>query len=513
MSARGSSLTRRDFLAGAAAAATVAAWPQGSGAGEPRRPNILLVESDDHHPGALGCLGHPVLQTPHIDAVAARGTVFANNICQALECVPSRASLLTGSYPHSSGVHSNQARSVAPNAWTFPLALRRSGYRCVLVGKNHLGFGAKASPGESRDEVDRAELERFGFDEAFPVNGKVWSGRGYSDDAYRRFLREKGLLERLKADFANNRTDLLTGLSPSPLEPEDTLDAFIAGQAIQWLEAYRGDEPFLLWINFVSPHTPCDAPLPYARLYDPKDMPEPIAAELSEYPAGVRQLVQTYQRKVPPGFSARFRAAYYGMISFVDTQVGRLLEALERRQLLDDTLVVFCGDQGQMAGDHGIYTKSVFFRGSVGTPLVVSWPAGGLRSGARVTHPVELQDLVPTFLELAGSSDEDRLSCFGRSLLPVLKRGAAPSRDAAFAEKWSWKMIATPDHKYVYHRLADARQLFDLRADPDERRNLAGEPGHAAVERKLRERVLAWLSDTWRLPNSGPPAGEGLGRS
>lgn len=497
-------LRRRDFLAGAAGAVALAALPRGARPGPARRPNILLIETDDQRPQALGCMGDPVIQTPHLDALAGRGVLFASTTCQATYCIPSRISLLTGSYPHNNGFHSNLGQRLLDGQWTFPAALRRSGYRCGLVGKNHLKLDAPESAGAADAARLREQLDRYGFDDVRVTQGKVWSGRGFRDDAYRRYLREKGLIEKLTQDYATRRKSALTGIGPSALAAEHHQDAFIAGLAIEWIQSRPAAEPFFLWLNFVSPHTPCDAPLPYATMYASADIPPPIVSPATALPPALRIEAERL-RRLGPDFARRFRAAYYGMISWVDAQVGRLLGALEAEGRLDDTVVVFCADQGEMAGDHGLYGKGTFFRSAIGAPLLVAWPRG-FREGVRVDRPVELLDLVPTLLELAGAPEKERQQSFGHSLLPLLGGEGSYLREAAFAEYFDQKMVATSRHKYVYATARPARLLFDLEADPGETRNLAGAPGAAGVERALRERLLAWLAATWRQPNSKPPA-------
>ena len=497
-------LRRRDFLAAAAGAAVLAGLPRAPRAAPARRPNILLIQADDHRHQALGCMGDPVIQTPHLDALAERGVLFTRNVCQATYCIPSRISLLTGSYPHNNGFHSNFARALVDGQWTLPAALRRSGYRCGLVGKNHLKLQVGDRPVAADDPGLRAQLEVYGFDDVQVTRGKVWSGLGLRDDAYRRYLAERDLRGALSEDYAVRRKNALTGIGPSVLEAEHHQDAFIAGLAIDWIQACPAAEPFFLWLNFVSPHTPCDAPRPWATMYQPREMPAPIAPRHPVLPPGLLREAERVRRMTGPDFAGRFRAAYYGMISWVDAQVGRVLAALEAGGRMADTVVVFCADQGEMAGDHGLYGKGNFFRGAINAPLLVAWPRG-FRRGARVDQPVELLDLVPTFLEIAGAPEAERSASYGESLMPLLRGVGRYRRDAAFAEYFEHKMVVTASHKYVYATVPSSRLLFDLRADPDETRNRLGQPAAARVEGEMRERLLSWLAGTWRQPNSKPP--------
>lgn len=497
-------LTRRDFLIGAGAAVTLLervprAW--GAEAARQGRPNLLLIQTDDHWYRALGCMGLEAIQTPHIDRLAERGLCFERTICQGAECVPSRASLLTGSYPHNNGVYSNHCDPMAPGHWSFPAALRRAGYESALIGKDHVRVRRAGRIEDQTDPAVRADFERFGFDEIRSFRGKLVSAWGSKyGDPYREYLREKGLLQK---HLAYHRGRKPMDLDPSPLDEEHVLDAVIGRSARDWLGTAPKDRPFFLWLNFASPHFPCDAPLPYATMYDPAEMPAPIPPSPDQLPPMLRRRVLLSPRLRDPAFVRRVRAAYFGMITLVDVWVGRLVEKLEALGRRDDTVIVFCADQGDMLGDHGLFAKGVFWKSAIQSPLVISWPAR-FRQKARVRDLVELQDLVPTFLELAGAEEADRRQPFGRSLVPLLTGKASHDRDAAFAEKRSVKMIETDAWKYVYKPATTSRMLFHLSEDPDETRNLAGQASRAGQERELRDRLLDWLASTYEHPHSAP---------
>ncbi len=455
------------------------------------RPNVILLESDDHHFQALGCMGDPV-RTPNLDRLAARGVLFRNNICQGTACAPSRNSLLTGSYPHNTGVFHNQDGNMPAGVWTLPAALQRAGYTTALVGKNHFKPPSDYTgrPGQKPRELTVKETHALGFDFVHSVNGKVSvaapvAGRRPDDDPYRAYLRGKGLLEKLEQDYASNRGGRAEASAPSVLAVEDWQDSYIARQAAEWIRDYRGEKPFFMWVDFVTPHPPADPPEPYASEYDWREVRAPLPRPANAPPprGPLRNATdETFQR---------FRASYYAMITALDAQIGGILDALEKAGQLDHTLIVFTGDQGSMLGDLGLWGKGVFYKGSINSPLIIAGP-GVTAKGSKVDRPVELLDVTPTLLELAGASDEDRRRCFGQSLTPLLTGREGYTREAAFAEEADSQMVADARYKYVRH--ATEPMLFDLENDPNETSNLAGTLPE--VEKRMSQLIDDWHAAT-----------------
>lgn len=480
----------------ATALATLASWA--AVAAETRRPNIVLLESDDHHYQALRVMGEP-LQTPHIDRLAARGVLFRNNVCQGTMCSPSRNALLTGSYPHNTGVYHNRDGNMAADAWTIALALRRAGYTTALVGKSHFKPHSDVAVRDRTAELTTAQLNRLGFDYVHAVAGKVsaaTSKLGPGQDPYRDYLRDKGLLDKLQQDYAENRGGGRADYVGASVLPEEHYqDTYIASRAIDFIAAHTGEKPFFLWVDFVAPHPPADAPQPYASMYEAAAMRKPLRGAEGQTAAARRRPAsdETYQR---------FRAAYYGMITLLDAQVGRIVAALEQSGQLDNTVIVFTGDQGSMLGDLGFWGKGVFYKGSINSPLVIAGPAGLVRPGV-VDRPVELIDLAPTFLDLAAASSEDRARCRGESLAALLSGRGEYRRSAAFAEDHETKMVVTARYKYI--QSPSEALLFDLEADPDELVNLAGK--RPEVEAELGRRIAEWLDQTGPVlpPNTVAP--------
>lgn len=449
----------------------------------PERVNLILLESDDHHPDLLGAIGGEV-ETPNIDRLAARGALFRNNVCQGMSCAPSRNSLLTAKYPHSTGVYHNRDGNMAEGVWTFPRALQRAGYHTALIGKNHFKPHAATRANERTAEGHEEQLAELGFDFIHAINGKVTAAKGRGgpgDDHYRDYLRGHGLLEALETDYRENRTTRFTAHA-SVLPEEHHHDTYIGTQVVGFVERYREERPFFLWVDFVAPHPPADAPEPYASMYDPAEMRLPFDFDRSTTRGPLKQATDDELRA--------FRAGYYGMITHLDAQVGRIVEALETSGRLENTIVVFAGDQGSIVGDHGKWGKGEFYRGSVSSPLVIAGP--GVKPDIVVDHPVELVDLAPTFLEIAGAAEEDLRECHGYSLQPLLSGKGEYERQYAYAELHDEKMAM--DERYKYVDRDEEPMLFEIQTDPRELENLAGTLPE--VEERFKKAIADWLEST-----------------
>ncbi|SVC69589.1 uncharacterized protein METZ01_LOCUS322443, partial [marine metagenome] len=292
------------------------------------RLNVVMVEADDLNPMALGYMGHRVVKTPHLDRLAAQGTVFKNCIVQGTACAPSRNSLLTGTYPHNTGIYMNASSAGLPeNCWTFPAALRRAGVYTAFYGKNHF------------------RTDQLGFDLNFSTGGKVAvSGRKHppGKDPYITHLHEKGLQDKLVAAYKNRK-----GLDIEfPLDEEDYLDSFIINSAIKWLKAKEArKDPFFLWIDLTLPHPPMDVPQKYKDLYKDVELDPVIPMRKNGLPASLAKDMNESPRNL-----TAYRRGYLAMITMMDALVGRLVDHLDKSGLRENTIVIFIADQGSMTG-------------------------------------------------------------------------------------------------------------------------------------------------------------------
>jgi uncharacterized sulfatase len=438
----------------------------------PRRPNVLLIMADDLN-NDMGTYGHPLVKTPDLDRLAARGVRFDRAYNQFPLCSPSRVSMLTGLRPDTTRIHDLQTdfRTILPDVVTLPQMFKRNGYVAARVGKiYHYG-----NPGQ---------IGTSGLDDPASWDTVV-NPRGIDKD-------EESVLTNLLPKRGLGST-LAFYASPAP--DEQHTDGKVATETIALLEKHK-ERPFFIAAGFYRPHCPFIAPRKYFDMYPleritlPRYTPEQLAdvppAALWTRPPnwgvpehGLRQSIQ----------------AYYASISFVDAQVGRLLAALDRLKLADNTIVVFVSDHGYHLGERGQWMKMSLFERSARNPLIVAGP--GVRRGAS-PRTVELIDLYPTLGEMAGLSLPAGLQ--GRSLRPLLKdpkaswdrpaftqvtRGAAGDRFMSYSVRTeTWRYIEWDDGKRGV-------QLYNEIDDPGEMRNLAADPKHAKVVAEMRDLLQA----------------------
>ncbi len=436
-----------------------------------RPPNVLFIAVDDLT-CALGAYGHPLVKTPHIDALARRGMVFDRAYTQLPLCNPTRASLMTGTRPDTIGVYNltTHFREKLPDVVTLPQLFRSHGYRAMRVGKiYHYGVPSQIGTPGLDDPAS--------WDET--VNPR---GRDKQEESLvTNFIPKMGL-----------------GIAPAYLaadgSDEEQTDGLVATRAIELMRAHR-DQPFFLAAGFYRPHTPYIAPKKYFDLYPLDSIPVPATPDLSRVPPAALWLPEIVKRNpLFWGLSSRQQQeiirAYYASVSFMDAQVGRLLRELDALGLADNTIVVLWGDHGYLLGEHGQWQKQSLFEESARAPLIIVPPAGQAVPG-KTRRIVELLDVYPTLADLARLPAPATLE--GRSLVPLLKNPAAPWPHPAFTQIRQGRSIRTEAWRYTEWGVngADGVELYDHRHDPLESRNLAKEPSHAGVVAELRARLHA----------------------
>jgi arylsulfatase A-like enzyme len=451
------------------------------------RPNVLMIVSDQERADVLGCYGGPCL-TPAIDGLAADGVRFEICLAPTAICSPTRASFLTGLYPHGHGilnnVHEPDALRVelAPGTVTYPELLRDAGYRLGYVGKWHAGARGPQAVG-FHDVVMASDVVAGANDEAIVET-------------------EPELSEPVYARYPHGRL-LIAGIDPRP--PEETESRRDSDAAIGLLQEYAElDQPFCIRLDFEGPHHPYMPPGQYAALYEPEKIaPWPnFADEATTKPAAQLRLIE--QRGVVGWTWADWQpvvARYFGFVSFIDAEIGRVLDALDDLGLRDTTVVIHTADHGDMTGSHGgQFNKGPLMYDEIcRVPLIVRDPRSTGRGVCR--HLVGSPALMPTILELAGVPVPPGLHV--SSLRPWIDDPGVPSgADAAYAEyhgdEWglySMRMIRTRTAKYVYSPHG-SDELYDLEADPHELVNRVGDPDYAGLRDELRGRLGAWMIDT-----------------
>lgn len=463
-------------------------------------PNVILILADQLRFDCLGCNGNPTIQTPILDRLARRGTLFSNPYVCLPVCQPQRVSMMTGHYPSAHGTVHNGI----PFQGRFPVLpelLREGGYQTFSSGKLHLNPIAADfnSPPFEPGEVDH--LPYMGYERVYSVEGE-----------------ESDYLRMIKArrpdlwEAANHRPGFTTAdpfqAHPTPIPLELHRSTLITDNSIESIHNRDRNRPFFLHCSFWDPHHPFDPPSPYDSLYQPDDMPEPIPA------------AESYFESVPPHFREwrehlwktegkpfnehsdedwrRIRALYYGMVSLIDDSVGRLLSCLEDEGLSDDTVIFFTSDHGEILGDHGLCLKGPFFYESLLKVPFIFYDPRRKSPPARIDQPIMSYDLMPTVLDLCGLETPP---VNARSLLPLLENGAPPDRPILI-EGLDTDMVALIENnsKIVVYRDAAFGELYDLAADPREERNLW------EVDKDLRHRML--LSMSRALLKRIVPAGE-----
>ena len=458
--------------------------------------NLLWIMADQMRGDCLGCLGHPVVQTPQLDALAARGTAFEAAYAQAPICTPSRVCCFSGRYVHAHGAWWNGVPVSRPRV-LLPQLLRSAGYHTGLIGKLHF------LPQAERHGFDYSELH----EEKLPVELS----------AYAQFLRRRKPAVTGAAD-CTEWSDPAASVGICHLDEELEETRWAADRACRFLEQQSG-APFFLFVSFIRPHSPYN-PLPrFARRYADADIPEPEfnPSEWDRLPPRIRATAASWgwDRLSREAF-VEVRRHYYALCSQVDENVGRVLGCLAERGLADDTIVVFSSDHGDFLGQHGVLYKEHLWDGALHVPLIIADPRR--RSPVRYAGLVETVDIFPTLLELLEFPIAAEIQ--GRSLLHVLESPAELHKDAVFAEFASYTVnrgvhdvldtcvdpnivsVRTASWKYI-HYAGEAGELYDIRKDPGERHNRFADPGTREIRGELQELLL-----NWRLTSNDncPPA-------
>jgi arylsulfatase A-like enzyme len=466
-------------------------------AGEAARPNVLFLISDDLN-NSLGCYGHPQTQTPNLDRLAARGVRFEHAYCQFPLCGPSRNSMLTGLYPNSTGILANQQifRQTIPSHHSLPQAFRLAGYFAGRIGKLYhynvpksIGTNGHDDPGSWELELNPAGCDRL--------------------------EEEPHIFSLVPGQFGGTLS-----WYASPRSDQYHTDGLLAADAEWVLErcARQKHRPFFLAVGFYRPHTPYVSPKPYFERYPEQEMPvvRGVKEDQADLPAPALASYKREQDKLTDDLRRQCVQAYYASTTFMDAQVGRVLDTLKRLGLEEDTIVVFTSDHGYHLGEHGLWQKMSLFEESARVPLIIAAP-GTSAQGAVAKAPVGLIDLYPTLAELCGVKAPENLQ--GQSLVPMLNEPDAPGRGWTLSQvarggrkaetRFFGYTLRTPRWRYTEWAQGDqGRELYDHDADPRELTNLADSPAHAEtvvqLSRQLREAVNNTFPASGKTPELQP---------
>lgn len=436
--------------------------------------NMIFFMSDNHTRNMLGAAGHPVVKTPTLDRIAARGVRFANAYSAAPLCCPSRASLATGRYAHQTGYWDN-ALAYDGRFPTWHSRIRDQGHTVVSIGKLHFQSG----------ENDNGFSE-----EIAPMH--IIEGKG-------------ALLGLLRAtpEGVPPRTGPREIYAKSGIGEADyqRYDETVTTAAIEWLNAYGGTsgQPWVLFVSYASPHPPFAVPKRLYDLYPPDNMPLPVQFTASDRPdhpavAHIRR-VDGFEEPPSEEWVRRTVAGYCGLVTHLDEHIGRVMGVAEELGLLDSTRILYTSDHGEAAGNHGLFGKSVLYDHSIGVPMLVAGPE--VPEGRVSRQIVSHVDLFPTVVAAVGAALADADADLpGVSLWPAI--GGRDSDRLGFAEfhahssKAAAFMLREGNNKLIYHA-GMACQLFDLARDPEETRDLMQDGGGAEVVAKLEAKLRAIL--------------------
>ncbi len=453
------------------------------------RPNILLLMCDQFRADCVGASGNDAIRTPNLDRLAAEGALFDRAYSSLPSCTPARATLLTGLGAWRHGML-GYGRVATRYAREMPQLLRGAGYYGMGIGKMHW-FPQRSLHGfhETRvDESGRSETP------------------GFVSDYRQWFARTAGDLDPDATgvgwnDYAARPYALGEQLHPT---------RWTAETALEFIDSYgqapgQTETPFFLKVSFARPHSPYDPPQRFFDMYADAEIPPAVVGDWAERNA-------MRGRELPPDTprgdlgAEQVRASrqgYYGAVTFIDEQIGRIFDALAARGLWDNTLILFTSDHGDMLGDHHLWRKTFAYEGSARVPMLIRWPEHLLHAqrGQVLSQPVELRDVLPTFLDAAGAA-VDEADFDGRSMLDLIRGRTDRWREVIGLEHstcyWDanqWCALTDGHIKYIYGSVDGAEQLFDLDADPGETQDLAPLPEHAATLAEWRRRLADHLAE------------------
>jgi arylsulfatase len=512
----GPELTRRNFLkAGGGALAGIYALqlsscaPQESG----RRPNILFLMADQYRWDALGSV-NPLIKTPNLDSLAARGVRFDRAAVNAPMCLPSRYSMMTGLYPSQVGVRHNAQMCPTDEDLPAPVLaqrLREAGYQTAGFGKTHWYLGEELAPNIPVKTSTRGFEVRVQRNTDEP--GRVEPGA--TQMGHERPEDYAALSAETRPYGSGETVEAYKGFT-SAVPPQRHIEAWLTDRALEFLDGGRdGERPFFLYLSFDFPHAPFNVPPGYEELYDLTDIPDPptvpAGANLSGHAGGEWKLWDQWLQETSLQERRMSTLRYYALCSYVDAQFGRVLRRLEEMGEMENTFVVFTSDHGEMLGERRRFSKYCLYEGSVRVPLILAGPDTPTRlRGTIDERPAELVDVLPTLLSVAGETTPPELP--GASLL------AEPARAGSFSEmhgtgyekaqKAPAYMWRTRDWKLITYLPGDAAdaearvggakgELYDLRADPLEIENLYEDPDHLSVRERMTGELLMHLASVW----------------
>lgn len=457
---------------------------------KPNAPHIIMIIADQHRGDALGCAGNKAIITPNLDRLASQGNLYTNAYSSTPSSTPARAGLLTGMSPWRHGMlgYGNVAEHYPCE---MPQMLRDLGYMTMGIGKMHWrpqtalhGFHTTILDASNRRESQYfiSDYHRWFYTQSFGTNPDA-TGLGWNDHAARAYA------------------------LPERLHPTQ----WTGDVAIETIKNYASDAPLFLKVSFARPHSPYDPPQRVLSKYDGVEIPLPFHASWSnDVGAGVDPL----EDKIAPfgnfgdNYAVNTRRHYYAAITFIDEQVGRIIEELKARGMYDNALICYVSDHGDMMGDHNHWRKTYAYEGSAAIPYIVKFPqqsSTAVKSGEKIENPVELRDLLPTFLALNNASQPAQMDGMPLTELvtkkePKWRKYIDLEHSTCYSEHNYWSALTDGKIKYIWFFNDGSEQLFDLEKDPQEMNNLTADKRYASKLESLRSAManhLAERGDEW----------------
>lgn len=476
-----------------------------------KKPNIILFMADQLRYDALGCYGNTKIHTPNIDSLALNGSVFGNHFIQNPVCSPSRCSILTGRYPKNHGTRDNGI-PLRDEEITLAEVLKADGYKTAAIGKMH--FTTQFAPKEN--EEDDWPQDNYGFDVVHTTcdtkSGEYLNWlKSVSSDDYQ-IVKMQGE-RKAKEDRASASEKDVSGppqVYKSEINPQYHQSAWISDQTIDLIKESDGKQPFFVFCSFVDPHHPFDPPKPYSEMYDPDKLVPPIYAEgeLEDKPPHFKK------HRMGNGFSNEkydyrkldlhawgcVKAAYYGMISLIDDNIGRILEAIKEKGIENDTLILFTNDHGELMGDHGLLFKGPFhYDCLIKSPMIIKWP-GVVPKGSRYQQITEHVDVMATILDYAGIQAPNGMQ--GMSMAPIIRGDSGAGRRYALTEFncYDWglhvKTITGRDYKLTFYAGERFGELYNRTDDPDEIINLWNKEEYQEIKKEMLMELMNRIIET-----------------
>lgn len=445
-----------------------------------RKPNIILVMTDQHRADALGCMGNKAVISPNIDQIAGEGVLFVNGYSAVPSCTPARAGLLTGLSPWHHGML-GYGRVARKYKYEMPAMLREAGYYTFGIGKMHW-FPQKALHGfhgTLTDESGRVEQDgyvsdyRDWFKLQAPGQDPDITGIGWNE--HRAGVYQ--LDEKLHPTYWTGKA------------------------AVELIRNYNLEKPLFLKVSFARPHSPYDPPLRFLNLYKEREIPEPFMGEWCHYLDRMKGDQTAAFGDFGTAHAVKSRMHYYANITFIDEMVGEIVRVLKEKGMYENSVICFTSDHGDMLGDHHHWRKTYAYEGSANIPFLMRWPQsmeGKLKRGSVLENTTELRDFLPTFLDAAGAGIPEELD--GLSLLRLVRDPKAGWREyiglehsTCYEKDNYWCAVTDGNWKYIWYFRTGNEQLFNLKNDPGEISELSGK--NKKELNVWRQRLVEYLSE------------------